>query len=349
MSNTNNWIKSFFGNYFNFFLAIITSVPLWLISSTYVNSIHVHEDEAMATGITFSFIAAIFLGRFLSIFWYNTIKNIPKLPLFGLSTFIVILFIWLIIHFIFPLQNTSHSTSSINLLLFWVPFIFINLALGILIKMFRTAAHNQLHDAQTLAANSQSELKLLQSQLSPHFLFNTLNNMYGLSITQHEKIPPLLLKLSELLRYSVYEANEVFVPLKDELAYIENYIEFEKIRIGERLILKTDFEEMTNTDIKIAPMLLIVFIENAFKHSKNTTDEQIFIDISLKTWGNSVLFSVKNSQNKTIQNNRILDKNSGFGLANVQKRLELLYNNKYLLEIQDEDDFYNIMLQLKIK
>jgi LytS/YehU family sensor histidine kinase len=173
--------------------------------------------------------------------------------------------------------------------------------------------------------------------------------MYGLSITQHEKIPSLLLKLSELLRYSVYDATEIFVPLKDELAYINNYIEFEKIRIGDRLVLTTDLEEIPNGDVKIAPMLLIVFIENAFKHSKNTAEDKIFIDIKLKTWGNSILFSVKNSYSKPQEESAITNKNSGFGLVSVSKRLELLYEKEHELNVQSEEGFYEVMLQLKKK
>ena len=180
-------------------------------------------------------------------------------------------------------------------------------------------------------------------------MFNTLNNLYGLSITQHEKIPPLLLKLADLLRYSVYDTKELFVPLKEELAYINNYIDFEKIRLGERLVLTTSMEEITNPEIKIAPMLLIVFIENAFKHSKNTADREIFIDITLKTWANSILFSIKNSHGPAPEEGNLVNKNSGFGLASVRKRLELLYTGEHDLKVEDKGGFYQVMLQLKMK
>jgi LytS/YehU family sensor histidine kinase len=225
----------------------------------------------------------------------------------------------------------------------------ISLSLGALIKIVHAISENQLKEAKTMAAHSKSELHLLQSQLSPHFLFNTLNNMYGLSITDHEKIPALLLKLSELLRYSVYDATEIYVPLKDEVAYINNYIEFEKIRIGNRLVLTTEIEEVIVPEIKIAPMLLIVFIENAFKHSKNTIDEKIYIDIKLKTWGNSILFSVKNSYGSEESEKSTINKSSGFGLDNVSKRLNLLYTGEHELNIKKDNSFYNVILQLKMK
>jgi sensor histidine kinase YesM len=206
-----------------------------------------------------------------------------------------------------------------------------------------------LQQAHITAAQSLSELRLLQSQLSPHFLFNTLNNLYGLSITQHEKIPVLLLKLSDLLRYSVYDSKELFVPLKNELEYINNYIDFEKIRIGDRLQLTTSIESITDDRIKIAPMLLIVFIENAFKHSKNTLEKEVFIDITLKTWGDSILFSVKNSYSSSANESSGLRTDKGLGLVNVRKRLQLLYVDAYDLKVHSEDEFFTVMLQLKSK
>src|SRR5690606_29512227 len=116
------------------------------------------------------------------------------------------------------------------------------------------------------------------------------------------------------------------------------------------LTLTTSIEDTSHTDIRIAPMLLIVFIENAFKHSKNTTDQKISIGISLKTWGSSILFSVKNSHGDNAANeDQHLEKNRGLGLANVRKRLGLLYSNAHDLTIQDEDGFYQVMLQIKVK
>jgi LytS/YehU family sensor histidine kinase len=238
---------------------------------------------------------------------------------------------------------------AINLILFWLPFAICSLAAGMLIKIVRAYTQNRLREAQAAAAQNKSELHLLQSQLSPHFLFNTLNNMYGLSLTEHEKIPPLLLKLSDLLRYTVYEANEVFVPLKDELNYISNYIAFEQIRLGDRLVLNMDIESVTSADIKIAPMLLIVFIENAFKHSRNSAAQQIFITISLKLWGNLILFSVKNSQSSEKEDRSQMDKHSGFGLASVTKRLDLLYPGEHQLTVDNANELYTVMLQLKKK
>lgn len=337
--------NDFFGKRLYIFLAGIGSIPVFLGANSFVRTLHVHEDEAISTAATICFFAGIFIGRYIAQIWTERMKAIPVALLVGLFFLIVASIAWLFFHADFPLRDRD----ALNLLLFWLPFVFISLSIGMLIKMARSITQKQLMEARTTAAQSQSELHLLQSQLSPHFLFNTLNNLYGLSITQHEKIPALLLKLSDLLRYSVYDANESFVPLKDELAYIDNYIEFEKIRIDDKLMLTMDIEQIDNANIKIAPMLLIVFIENAFKHSKETGAQQIFIYISLKTWGNSILFTVKNTHSKIKGDNAVVNKNSGFGMSNAVKRLELLYPNDHRLDIQSDDDFYTVLLQLHIK
>jgi hypothetical protein len=346
MSNTkHNSLTDFFGKDLYIFLSALASIPIWLGISAYVNAIDVHEDELVSTAATACFIAGVFIGRYLAQFWSSRLMALPQGLVAGLVVLIVVCIAWLFFHADFPMRNRA----AINLLLFWLPFMFISFALGILIKVVRAITQNQLRQAQAAAATNKSELHLLQSQLSPHFLFNTLNNLYGLSITQHEKIPPLLLKLSELLRYSVYEAGDIYVPLKDELAYIRNFIEFERIRIGERLMLHTDVEEVTNPDIKIAPMLLIVFIENAFKHAKNTAEQKIYVELSLKTWGNSILFSIRNSYSAAGVESAVIDKSSGFGLASVSKRLELLYPGQHELSFEQQEQSYKVMLQLKMK
>lgn len=323
--------------------AILLSIPVFIFVNSYTEDVLYKDQEKVAILITLYFLAGIAIGRYIAILWIPKDKAIPKLPFITLPILICIAVVFFVAQF-----TTKLDRFFLSMLFFSVPFFILSLAIGILVKLVRISVHRQLYEAKAEAQHSQSELHLLQSQLSPHFLFNTLNNLYGLSITEHEKIPPLLLKLSELLRYSVYEAKELFVPLKEELNYINNYIEFENIRIGERLILNTDIEDLKNSEIKIAPMLLIVFVENAFKHSKNTVQHQILIEISLKIWGSYILFAVKNSQTQSKEKSTF-DKNSGFGLANVKKRLELLYPNEHILEIENTEEFYSLRLQLKMK
>jgi len=344
-STVNSNKKPFLFEKFYIWGLVILAIPVFVFANSYTDAVLDRDQEKVAFLLTVYFLAGIIIGRYVAILWVPKDRPISRIPFFVLP---IIILICVVTVFVVAQFASKWDRYFLSMLFFGVPFFILSLTAGILVKLVRINVHRQLYEAKAEAQHSQSELHLLQSQLSPHFLFNTLNNLYGLSITEHEKIPPLLLKLSELLRYSVYEAKELFVPLNEELSYIKNYIEFEKIRIGDRLMLKTGFEELEKRDIKIAPMLLIVFVENAFKHSKNTAEQSIQIEIHFKIWGSYLLFSVKNSQTQSKEKSA-LDKNSGFGLANVSKRLELLYPNEHILEIENNEDFYQVSLQLKMK
>jgi sensor histidine kinase YesM len=327
-------------------ITIGAGIPIFLAADFYTKALMDRNNEQVAFLMTVYFLLGVYIGRYASQIWISKQKAIPR----SLFTWLFLIIIICIILVFFAAGLTLHfKTHFLALLLIGLPLLILSIATGMMIKLIRATVKNQLQDARATAEQSQSELKLLQSQLSPHFLFNTLNNIYGTSLSRHEKVPALLLKLSALLRYSVYEAKEQFVPLANEIEYIHNYIDFEKIRIGEKLVLTTEIDYHIDPRIRIAPLLLIVFIENAFKHAKNSTEQEIFIDIKLKIWGNSILFAVKNSNQPVTGEKSILNTNSGFGLENVRKRLELLYHNEYNLDIQDEEGFYTVMLQLKAK
>lgn len=217
-------------------------------------------------------------------------------------------------------------------------------ATSALVTVFRFQNRVKLRSAEVAIAQSKSELQLLQSQLSPHFLFNTLNNLYGLSLHNPERLPPLLLKLSELLRYSVYDVKDILVPIQHEVDYIKNYIDFEKLRLGERLNLNVVIDDQFDDNSKIPPLLLVVFIENAFKHSRTTADQIMTIDISLKRKADSILFEVSNSYTDNAVD--FQKKNSGFGLENVKKRLDLLYAGKHDLHISKRQNKYAVTLRI---
>jgi sensor histidine kinase YesM len=333
--------NSFFGKKLYFYLALVGGGLLFAPIDAYVDMLDIHEHEAVATAVSVFFMLAVFAGRYIVQVWAAKTITIPKLFLAAIAVVMLVCCIWLYVHVRFTFGRRTG-------IIFFIPLMILGTASGALIKVIHAVTENQLHEAQSEASHNKSELHLLQSQLSPHFLFNTLNNMYGLSITDHQKLPLLLLKLAELLRYSVYDVSELYVPLAKEMDYIKNYIEFERIRIGDKLLLTTDLEEMIDADVKIAPMLLIVFLENAFKHSKNTAGKQIFIHISLRTWENSILFSVKNTYGEKDASSKLFDSsNSGFGLQNVTKRLELLYPKAHELHVGTDEVFYKVALQLK--
>jgi two-component system, LytTR family, sensor kinase len=163
--------------------------------------------------------------------------------------------------------------------------------------------------------NIERDLKLLKGQLSPHLLFNTLNNLYGLALQKSDTLPPLMLRLSEVMRYSLYETNQTYVNLNQEITYLKNYIELEKLRIGTDIKIMVYLPENVGSSVEIAPMLMIVFIENAFKHSRHAPKNNRFINIKLMVEGSSILFNIENSfstQNDYFQYSN--EKNSGIGL-----------------------------------
>ncbi|WP_290791653.1 sensor histidine kinase [Flavihumibacter sp. UBA7668] len=333
----------FFGRWQNLAFAFILGIPLWIIANTFTHQWQVPEDESMATALVIMFTLAMFAGRYLAIIWQQKAHQQMQTLLLLLTVLIAAPTITIFILFDFP----SNSLRGIKLSLLLICFILIGGSGGMLIKFFRTFQEKQLRDARLSADKSQAELRALQAQLSPHFLFNTLNNLYGLSIAQPDKLPPLLLKLSDLLRYSVYGAKEVLVPLHEELAYIQHYIDFERIRMDDRLLLHCNLSEGLKSTIGIAPLLFIVLVENAFKHARNTSADSIFIDIRLSIQLGELVFYVENSCSEEIPAAGIIDRNSGFGLENLKERLEFLYPAKHILTIQRFNGRFRAEIRLK--
>jgi len=195
----------------------------------------------------------------------------------------------------------------------------------------------------------EAELKLLKAQLNPHFLFNTLNNLYGLSVVKSDKLPFLMLKLSDLLRYSLYETKDILVPLDKEITYLKNYIALEKIRLEDTT--EINFEGKGSfSDYVIAPMLLIVFVENAFKHLTAQIKQKSNVTITIKTEDDLLSFYCSNSIDSSLNKENNLEKGkSGIGLVNVKKRLALIYPDKHQLKVQKTEEKYVIDLKLNIK
>jgi sensor histidine kinase YesM len=241
-----------------------------------------------------------------------------------------------------PLNHLIESSITIMSCSFIVMFC------GFFIAVIRSAIREKMNGLTLAEQKKESELNLLRSQVSPHFLFNTLNNMYSLSINRPDQMPPLLLRLSELLRYSVYDADQELVPLADELEYIRNYIELENIRSSDRLLLRVNLQEAPK-QLKVAPMLLIVFVENAFKHARNTFEQEIEISMNCKTENGNIYFEIENSYSDQSAENLSKNPSSGFGIANVTKRLQLLYPGEYELKQSCTSNKFKVELCLKTK
>lgn len=214
--------------------------------------------------------------------------------------------------------------------------------IALCVKAFYEWYQDQRRLKETEKEQLYSELKYLQAQIHPHFFFNTLNNLYGLALAKSDSAPVLILKLSDLMRYMLYETNVSSVPLEKEIHHLQNYIELEKIRYKNNFDIffkqRGDIHE-TN----IAPLLLLPFVENAFKHGFSESMKDAWISIDMDATEDIFSFNVENSVPVNGENN---DVEKGLGLKNVTRRLDLLYPDNYQLTIDKKDHLFSINLSL---
>ncbi|WP_233783315.1 sensor histidine kinase [Flavivirga eckloniae] len=184
----------------------------------------------------------------------------------------------------------------------------------------------------------EQQLDYLKMQIHPHFLFNTLNTMYGFALKKADQAPEMILKLSNLLDYLLYKVDKPFVLLTDDIDHIEDYIELEKMRFNETLSISFLTKNISK-DIKIAPMLLLPFIENSFKHGA-IKNGMLTIKITLTCKDKMLLFDIENTSTQSEPHK------NGIGLENIQKRLDLLYKDNYILDITKNTNFFKVNLVL---
>lgn len=211
-------------------------------------------------------------------------------------------------------------------------------------KYFKDGYITQQFEAQKKQQQLLAEVNNLKSQIAPHFLFNTLNNLYGLAVDKSDKLPDLMLRLSDLLRHSLYETQKPLVAISDEINVLKSYIELESVRLEDDLKLEFDNTVPGDSTLQIAPLILIVFMENAFKHAKFV--QSAAVNIYIKTMLKNDWFTL------IIKNNYNIEKKSsasGIGLTNVKRRLEVLYpDQQHQLTISKDEIFYTVNLRLKL-
>lgn len=192
---------------------------------------------------------------------------------------------------------------------------------------------------------TEVELRALKAQINPHFFFNTLNNIYSMSLDKDDRLPATILQLSELMRYFLYEAKDNFIPLEKELTVVNNYIALQRLRSNEQLFIEVK-KEGEVADQKIAPLLLITFLENAFKHGAKGSSANTFIRLLIQVQKNQLNFTIENNKGTVDEMESTVYK--GVGLENVKRQLELLYPGKHILNIKEPDDRFAVQLQLSI-
>ena len=202
-------------------------------------------------------------------------------------------------------------------------------------------------DQQVLAQEKlEAELKFLKTQIHPHFLFNTLNNLYALTLKKSDQAPAMVLKLSDLINYMLYECNVERVPLRKEVKFIHDYIEIEKMRYGDLLELNLKIEGDKDERL-VAPLIFLPFLENAFKHGANSQLEKAWVSISLTTRPDELIFKAENNSDKEVETGNGTEK--GIGLNNVRRRLDLLYPDHYDLVILEEKDSFLVTLKIPLR
>ena len=206
----------------------------------------------------------------------------------------------------------------------------------------------QLREKQALEKQTmQSELRFLKSQINPHFLFNTLNNLYALTLKKSDKAPEIVIKLSEMMRYMLYECNEKKVLLEKEVNYIQNYLDLEALRQGKQVEILFAVEGNPNGQ-EIAPLMFIPFLENSFKHGLNNHLNKGFVHILLTLEPGVVHFEIKNSKPDTPAMPKSNKISGGIGLVNIRRRLDLIYPGQYKLDIKDSPNTYSVSLLLNL-
>ena len=192
----------------------------------------------------------------------------------------------------------------------------------------------------------ETELKFLKYQFNPHFLFNTINSIFFLIHKNPDVASASLAKFSDLLRHQLYENNDSLIALNKETSYLENFVELERLRQNKNLVIDVELDEYYNGHLGLAPFILMTFVENAFKHVSKDDDKHNWIKIRMTSSKHQVFFIVANSTSASVT--KSVDNYSGIGLLNVRRRLELLYPKKYELDIQDDNNRYEVKLSLPL-
>lgn len=272
--------------------------------------------------------------------------------LLGSSAVLSKYLIWLLAHYpgsaplnftmlslLFGMPASVSGAASYFLVLPGMLLLLIVLALSYIFQQFLTGTNRRIRAEKEHAI---AELNLLKYQVSPHFLFNVLNSLYALALKRSEDTPEVILKLSDILRYSLYQADDRLVSLEEEIRVLESYIAIERLRIPVDTEVIFDYTA-ANTAIKMAPVLLLPVVENAFKHGVASMAAAAYIRVVLTTNEQGIQFTCKNNY-KTV----VISDSGGIGLQNIRKRLALLYPGNHTLQLQDMDRVFSVTITIKL-
>lgn len=336
---------------------LLLHLSFWILFAIMPLSTLFFDEKPLAIDIVV-YIIAIYLLHMLNFYVCYFLllpvlfkKNKIVITIFGTLAFVMLfaIFRWAIIKTLFKMlpielgpEITRFLSKDVYILFEFMVHSFVFTAYAFLLRSTYEWFINQKQRTELINQNQASELSLLRYQINPHFLFNTLNNIYSLVYKKDDKAPDAVMKLSEILHYTLYKANAEMVQLEKEIDALKSFIELQTLRVSNPNFVKFNVEGYPGGKT-IVPMLLLPFVENAFKHGdKETAAPGIIIDISINN--DYIEFKSKNYISKN--NHLTKDEVGGIGLQNIQRRIELLYPQLYTLDINKTDKEYNVHLKL---
>ncbi|WP_299243725.1 histidine kinase [uncultured Aquimarina sp.] len=259
-----------------------------------------------------------------------------------------------VVHIVEPFFRENFEQETIKEILLdfiyifsvYCPAVYTYALIMLAVKAIKTRFEEK-HQIEILQKEkATSELKFLKAQIQPHFLFNTLNNLYALTLAKSDLAPKVVLKLSELLDFILYQSDQAYIPIEKEIELIQGFIDLESLRYGNALDV-TFKKEVKNLNSPIAPLVLLPLIENAFKHGVSSDPKNAKIHIDLLVSDNAIKFKVFNTKrNDSVK--QVTNKKSGIGTSNLKRQLEINYPNTYRLEIDEQRDSYFVELLIDL-
>lgn len=305
--------------------------------------------------ITFSFVAILLPVTMLTTYFLNYRliprylfkKRYGKFILYFIYTLIVSFFIEMLtvmgIFILVARMNMSELHPSNTNAILLIAGMYVVVFLGVAVKLVNHYNSNQVEIEKLKKEKVEAELKFLKAQLHPHFLFNTMNNLYALTLEKSDRASDVVLKLSEMLDYVLYECRDDLVPLAHEIKQVKNYFELEGLRFGNRLDAQFDHDGVKGK-VMVPPMILLTLAENSFKHGVSKTMEHSWIRLNVREEDGKVAFIIANSKGPV--NHREKEISGGIGLQNLHDRLELIYKGEYKLDFRGDTKSFEVQLEI---
>ncbi len=335
---------------------VILHVAFWITSILFYIGFFGHRQGNYAQTVLFVlalmpmtlattyFILYFLLPRYL---FSTRTRSVPRLLLFGFYTLVIYAYGCMMVMFLFFLNTLFRLGGAVPLdyttvdIVFVMVGLFFMILVAVAIKLFFFWAEEQKRAQKLIEEKVKAELRMLRTQLNPHFLFNTLNSIYALTLSKSDRAPATVLKLSDMLDYVLYECKSGKVRLDHEIAFLQNYIDLQQTRYGKRI--QVDLEVPEPSDVWIPPTLLLPLVENSYKHGADSrTDHPGWIRMRIELGGGMVHFHIANKRETTP------DTIGGIGHENVRKQLMLLFGSEHVFDIDEQPGVHAVHLAFPV-